>query len=117
MRSAFSAHRSGSITKNDANFDADVGVSRKAVGSYPPNNWGFHDMHGNAWEWTGTYYPLHYDGSYTVDPIGPETGSLVYIRGGNYNSYDKFIVASPRRSHDYANLNNVYGFRVSLQQN
>jgi len=107
----------GSISSNDANFGTYLNAKAKDVGTYPPNNWGFYDMHGNIYEWTSTYYPLHYDGSYTVDPQGPDSGVQAYIRGGSYKSYDKFLVASNYRTHHYVDNRNYYGFRVSLQQN
>ena len=53
------------------------------VGSYPANAWGFHDMHGNVYEWCSDWYGDYPDGS-ASDPVGPSAGSLRVLRGGGW---------------------------------
>jgi formylglycine-generating enzyme len=58
-----------------------------AVGSYPPNAFGLHDMHGNLWEWChdgGRAYPP--GGSAALDPEGLTTGGRRVVRGGSWES-------------------------------
>ena len=53
------------------------------VGQYPPNAWGFHDMHGNVGE--RVFGMLCYSEQGEIDPIGPSSGDREkIIRGGYY---------------------------------
>jgi len=56
------------------------------VGSYPPNNFGLYDMHGNVYEWCSDWFEY---GSYNGDetnPVGPSSGGLHVLRGGTWEN-------------------------------
>lgn len=63
---------------------ADDGIATTApVGSYPPNPWGLHDMHGNVGEWVSDRYG-RWTAAAVVDPKGPEKGNFAVERSGNW---------------------------------
>ena len=51
------------------------------VGQLMPNAWGFHDMHGNVWEWCHDWFAGYSDNK-ALDPRGELVGHRRVSRGG-----------------------------------
>jgi len=58
------------------------------VGSFAPNAFGLHDMHGNVWEWVADYHQDdYYAKSPRNDPQGPASGTVRVRRGGSWHTW------------------------------
>jgi formylglycine-generating enzyme required for sulfatase activity len=89
-----------------------------------PNPFGFHNMHGNVWEWVQDRYGDYTTGS-TVDPTGPTVGTDRIIRGGDWASEARLnrsasrVRENPGNSGVTGNPGNPdgidgYGFRIAI---
>ena len=79
------------------------------VGAYPPNRWGFYDMHGNVWEWTRDWYGEYF--GFETNPTGPVSGSQKIYRGGGWGSAAECC----RSAFRHANYPNFRYFRVGMR--
>jgi formylglycine-generating enzyme required for sulfatase activity len=119
-----------SLSSTQANFRGDKPYNGGApgpvlgraarVGSYMPNAWGIHDMHGNTFEWVRDWYHLDYPGG--IDPdlhdamataTKSESGSISRSRRGGCWADEGWPLRSafrlrfePERRYDHI------GFRV-----
>ena len=88
------------------------------VGSYLPNNWGLYDMHGNVYEWVLDRHQNHLGTNAQTDPVGPSSGSMRFLRGGNWNGSTDCSSAALCRSAYRGTSSSpsyrfaYYGFRV-----
>lgn len=101
----------------DRALAADDGFTFTApVGSYPPNAFGLHDMHGNVWEWTADWHADDwYARSPTDDPKGPQTGDNRVRRGGSWHTWPFYARCSYRNWVTPQSRYTLIGFRLLLE--
>lgn len=100
-----------------ANYD-DTGIAdRSAVGCFPANGHGVHDMLGNLWEWTRSVhgdYPYPTDDSKREDPAAGDDEYRV-VRGGSWSSPRDHARCACRVRLDPDSCSLDLGFRVVLR--
>ncbi len=119
-------HWGGSISTDLANYnghfglgdDLNTGVFRRqtvAVGSFPANEWGLFDMHGNVWEWVqDTLRP--YPRNYVIDPLSI-TGSFRVLRGGGWANSPRQLRSAARGAYLPEKRSSHMGFRLVRVKN
>lgn len=115
----------GTITTDQANFRGDYTYGGSAegafryetvdVGSFKPNAFGLHDMHGNVWEWMEDCWHDSYDGAPNDDSAWTtactDEGKRL-LRGGSWSDTPEDIRSAYRGWLSTGHRNNDLGFRV-----
>jgi formylglycine-generating enzyme required for sulfatase activity len=90
-------------------------------GSYPPNDWGLYDMHGNISEWCLDWFVagVNLDYQVNIDPTNPanrlsnnDAGTKKVRRGGSYNHPIDAARSAARNQDGPATRWDPIGFRV-----
>jgi formylglycine-generating enzyme required for sulfatase activity len=82
-----------------------------AVGSYRPNAFGLHDMHGNVCEWTRSLHrPYPYDRSDGRED--PRARGKRVVRGGSWRHRPSWATSSIRWGYEPWQAPALVGFRV-----
>jgi formylglycine-generating enzyme required for sulfatase activity len=117
-KAAFDYYPWGRVAPTDrlANFNRLSGRTAE-VDSQPAgaSRFGFLNLAGNVWEWTGDWY----DGGYYAvsplrDPTGPAQGTERVVRGGCWSNGPGLIRSANRSSEKPTSRLDVLGFRVAV---
>jgi len=91
------------------------GKQAAPVGSFAPNRFGLHDMHGNVWQWVedcyhGDYEGVPADGSPWTE--GADCSRRRVVRGGSWNNLPQLLRSANRSRGTSDSRLNFLGFRV-----
>lgn len=111
------------ITPQQANYDGSIATSNRAnttyrgktvdVGSFTPNPYGLHDMHGNVMEWVeDCWNPDHSGAPLDGSPRGGDCKRRV-LKGGAWYYEAAYLRSAARQSYPATTRLNVVGFRVA----
>ena len=97
---------------DDKSWPEDIGTV--AVGSYPANAFGLHDVHGNVWEWVEDCWHNDYTGAPTDGSawVSDCDDDLRVLRGGSWSFFTKDI-RSANRFWPVAWIRHNLGFRIA----
>ena len=113
------------ITTRQANYDGSTGygagpkgVSRGKtvpVGSFPPNAFGLHDMHGNVWEWVEDCWSDGYTAATPLigTPYRDASCRGHAMRGGSWEDYPGDVRAAARVGSETDEQSWSDGFRIA----
>ena len=102
------------IRRKDANFE-ESGINESTpVRRYEPNAWGIYDMHGNIGEWCSDWYG-EFQSSHETDPLGPSSGWLRVVRGGDWGSAAIGCRSAYRNRLAPSSASPSLGFRIVLR--
>ena len=106
-------HFGTGISPGQANYDLNFWKT-VPVGSYPPNDFGLHDVHGNVYEWVEDCYHDSYEGAPSEGNawVAGECNYRV-LRGGSWVSESRYLRSAYRNRDISGNRNLKYGFRVA----
>jgi len=114
----------GTITTDQANFNGNYtyggsakGEDRKKtveVGSFKPNGFGLHDMHGNVWEWVEDCYKDSYAGALTDGSAVTSSGCTQRVhRGGSWINDPWGLRSAFRDKYAPGPRSDLIGFRLA----
>jgi len=86
-----------------------------AVGSFPPNAFGLHDMHGNVGEWCSDWLAEAGEAPQDVDPTGPSSGASRLLRGGSWAIHPKNCRSASRNWAGPGAAYYHFGFRAVVE--
>ena len=102
------------ISSRQANYGAEKRKTTE-VGSYPRNNWGLYDMHGNVWEWVEDVWHPGYRAAPDDGKAWTHGGEseLRVVRGGSFCSVARSLRSASRQSLPCAKRMAHTGLRIA----